>query len=117
MQAVEQLESLGPFGQGNTRPLLCAAGVTLVEPPRQIGGGGRHLSLRLSQHGTRMRGVAFGQGERAEELTNPATPLAVAFRPVVNHFQGRRTVELHVVDWRPIEAAAGTMAASVAAVT
>ncbi len=85
-----------------------------MEPPRQMGGGGRHLSLRLSQHGTRMRGVAFGQGERAEELTNPATPLAVAFRPVVNHFQGRRTVELHVVDWRPADAVAATFAAPAA---
>ena len=115
MQAVEQLETLGPFGQGNTRPLLCASGVTLTEPPRQIGGGGRHLSLRLSQHGTRMRGVAFGQAERVDELSNFSAPLAMAFRPVVNHFQGRRTVELHIVDWRPAEAVAATVSAPAAA--
>jgi hypothetical protein len=24
----------------------------------------------------------------------------VAFRPVINSFRGRRTVELHVADWR-----------------
>jgi single-stranded-DNA-specific exonuclease len=113
LQAVEQLEALGPFGHGNARPLLCASGVMLMEPPRPIGGGGRHLSLRLSQHGTRMRGVAFGQAERLAELANVAMPLAVAFRPVVNHFQGRRTVELHVADWRPLES--GVAASAVAA--
>lgn len=103
LKAVEQLESLGPFGNGNARPLLCATSVTLSEPPRVIGGGGRHLSFRLSQHGARMRGVAFGQAERLEELTGNAGPIALAFRPVVNHFQSRRTVELHIVDWRTAE--------------
>ena len=103
LQAVEQLELLGPFGNGNARPLLCATGVMLSEPPRVIGGGGRHLSFRLSQHGAQMRGVAFGQAERLEELTSHAGPIALAFRPVVNHFQSRRTVELHVVDWRTAE--------------
>ncbi len=106
MQAVEQLEQLSPFGHGNTRPLLCTSDVALAEPPRTIGGGGRHLSLRLKQHGVQLRGVAFGRGEQAEELQQAAGPLAVAFRPVINQFQGRRTVELHVVDW---QAASGSM--------
>ena len=107
MQAVEQLEQLSPFGHGNTRPLLCTSDVALAEPPRTIGGGGRHLSLRLKQHGVQLRGVAFGRGELAEELQQAAGPLAVAFRPVINQFQGRRTVELHVVDWHA-ESAVGS---------
>jgi single-stranded-DNA-specific exonuclease len=100
LQAIEQLEQLGPFGHGNLRPLLCSSGITLVEPPRKIGGGGRHLSLRLAQHGVQIRGVAFGMGERAEELERSTGQLSVAFRPVVNRFQGRCAVELHVVDWQ-----------------
>jgi single-stranded-DNA-specific exonuclease len=100
MQTVEQIEQLAPFGQGNHRPLLSATGVTLAEPPKRIGGGGRHLSLRLAQHGVKLRGVAFGGGDWAVELGAAEGPLALAFRPVINSFQGRRTVELHVVDWR-----------------
>jgi len=38
---VQQLKRLAPFGQGNRRPILCASGVRLVEPPRTIGGGQR----------------------------------------------------------------------------
>jgi single-stranded-DNA-specific exonuclease len=100
MHTVEQIEQLAPFGQGNHRPLLSATGVTLAEPPKRIGGGGRHLSLRLAQHGVKLRGVAFGGGDWAVELIAAEGPLALAFRPVINSFQGRRTVELHVVDWR-----------------
>jgi single-stranded-DNA-specific exonuclease len=105
LQAIEQLEQLGPFGHGNLRPLLCGMGLKLVAPPRKIGGGGRHLSLRLAQHGAQIRGVAFGMGDQAEELERAGGSLNVAFRPVVNRFQGRAAVELHVVDWQPASAA------------
>ncbi len=100
LQAVEQIERMAPFGQGNLRPLLCTSGITLTEPPKKIGGGGRHLSLKLSQHNVRMRGVAFGGGDWADELALVRGPLSMAFRPVINTFNGRRNVELHVVDWR-----------------
>lgn len=100
MKAVEQIEQLAPFGEGNARPVLCTNGATLVEPPRAIGGGGRHLSLRLSQHGVTFRAVAFGGSERAEELLAGGC-LDVAFRPVINHYRGRHNVELQLVDWQP----------------
>ena len=102
--AVEQIERLAPFGHENPRPTLCAQSVTLVEPPRYIGSGDRHLQLRLSQHGIELRAVAFGCGHWAADLSAHSGPLAVAFRPVINRFRGRRNVELHVCDW---QAAAG----------
>jgi single-stranded-DNA-specific exonuclease len=101
LKVADQIEQLAPFGQGNARPLLCASGVTLAEPPRTIGADGRHLALRLRQHDVVLRAVAFGGGEWAEELAAIARPLDIAFRPVINDFRGRRSVELHLVDWRP----------------
>jgi single-stranded-DNA-specific exonuclease len=98
-EIVQQIERLAPFGEGNARPLLCATGVTLAEPPKTIGNG-HHLALRLSQHGVTLRAVAFGGGEWSQELTELAQPIDVAFRPVINDFRGRRNVELHLVDWR-----------------
>ena len=50
-KTVDQIERLAPFGQHNARPLLCTSGAMLDGPPKAIGAGGRHLSLRLSQHG------------------------------------------------------------------
>ncbi len=99
-QLVQQIEQLAPFGMGNLRPVLCATGVQLSEPPKRIGGGERHLSMRLVQHRTTMRGVGFGFGDDAEELSKINAPLDIAFRPVINDFGGRRNVEIQLVDWR-----------------
>jgi single-stranded-DNA-specific exonuclease len=98
---VQQIEQLAPFGEGNPRPILSASGVTLAEPPKRIGGGERHLSVRLDHYGVKLRCVAFGQGDWAEELVQTEGPIEVAYRPVINQFRGRRSVELHLVDWRP----------------
>ncbi len=103
--AIEQLDRLAPFGHGNSRPLLCTTGVTLAEPPRRIGNGGRHLAVRVVQHGHAVRGVAFGRGETADELANVSGPLAIVFRPVINEYRGRRSVELQLADWRLAEQA------------
>ena len=43
---------------------------------------------------------AFGNADWAEELEKLDGPIDVAFRPVINEFRGRRTVEMQVVDWR-----------------
>ncbi len=69
-------------------------------PPRRMGGGGRHLSLNLVQHGTKLRSVAFGCGDWAEPLAEATEPLAFAFKPTINNFRGRRNVELLLADWR-----------------
>jgi single-stranded-DNA-specific exonuclease len=98
---LEAIDRLAPFGQGNPRPLLCAAGVRLVEPARRIGGGERHLAAKLKQGSVELRAVAFGQGDWVDELNQLSGPFDVAFRPVVNEFRGRRAVELQLVDWRP----------------
>ncbi len=100
LATVGQIERLSPFGQANPRPVLCATGVTLAGPPKRIGGGERHLSLKLVQHGVALRVVAFGGGEWADELAAAEGPRAVACRPVINDFRGRRSVEVQLADWR-----------------
>ena len=100
LKTLEQIEQLAPFGNANPRPVLCASGVTLADAPRRMGSGERHLSVRVRQHGVTIRGVAFGQGEAADDLARLEAPLDLAFRPVINEFNGRRSVEMHLVDWR-----------------
>ncbi len=86
----------------STTPGRCYAprALTLAGPPKAIGTGGRHLSLRLSQHGVSLRAVAFGGAEWAEPMMALDRPFDIAFRPVINSYQGRHNVELHLVDWR-----------------
>ena len=104
-ETLRQIESLAPFGQGNPRPVLMASGVKLCEPSRRMGNGDRHLTARLEHAGTRMRSVAFGGGDWCDELNNHEGTIDIAFRPVINDYMGRRTVEVQLVDWRPTASA------------
>jgi single-stranded-DNA-specific exonuclease len=103
IETVRQIESLAPFGCGNPRPVLCATGVRLAEPPKRIGASERHLSLRLMQQQSRIRGVGFGCAEWADELAAASAPLDIAYKPVINDFRGRQNVEIQLVDWRMSE--------------
>jgi single-stranded-DNA-specific exonuclease len=100
LRAVEEMERMAPFGQGNPRPLLCASAVQLLETPRAMGKGDRHLSARFGQHGHEFRALAFNRAEWIDELSAIAGVMDIAFRPVINEFRGRRSVELHLADWR-----------------
>ncbi len=100
LRAVEQIDRLAPFGEGNRQPLMCTSGVTLAGPPQAMGGG-RHLSLRVKQDDVTLRAVAFGGAEWAEPLAQLTAPMDIAFRPVINSFRGRRNVELRLIDWKP----------------
>ncbi|TWT37761.1 Single-stranded-DNA-specific exonuclease RecJ [Posidoniimonas corsicana] len=102
-QTVSQIEQLAPFGHGNRRPTLCTSDVRLAGPPRRMGGAGRHLSVDLEQAGVKLRAVAFGAGDREEELLRVDGPLSIAFRPVINTFRGWAKVEMHLEDWRTQE--------------
>ena len=99
-RAVEELNYLGPFGEANPTPRFAATNVELVEPPRTMGEGDRHLSIRIRQNKTVMRAVAFGQGEWAEEIATVKGPLSVSFSPVINSFRGFEKVELRLLDWK-----------------
>jgi single-stranded-DNA-specific exonuclease len=100
LETVRQIQSLAPFGSGNPRPVLCATGVTLSEPPKKIGASERHLSLKLVQQRTNIRCVAFGGAEWHDDLVATAAPLDIAYKPVINEFKGRQSVEIQLVDWR-----------------
>lgn len=100
-QTVKQIEQLSPFGHGNPRPVLAAAGASLASPPRCMGGGDRHFSARLMHAGKAMRAVAFGQGEWVQEMAKVSGPIDIAYRPVINNYRGQASVEIHLVDWRP----------------
>lgn len=100
LPAIQEIERLAPFGQGNPRPVFCANNVQLAEPPKCVGASQRHLSLRLTQQGVGMKAVAFGRADWAEHLSDLTQPLDVAFRPMINTFHGFSRVELHLLDWR-----------------
>ena len=101
LEVVKQMQMLAPFGAGNPRPVLFCGGVELDEPARRMGGGDRHLTVKLRQGSKVVRGVAFSAGDWCDELNAAEGPIEIAYRPVINEFRGFRKVEVHLVDWRP----------------
>ncbi|TWT87873.1 single-stranded-DNA-specific exonuclease RecJ [Stieleria varia] len=106
LNVVKQIEMLEPFGAGNPRPTLFCGDVTLDEPARKMGSGDRHLTVRLSQGNKKIRAVAFGAGDWCDEINACEGPIEIVYRPVINEYRGYRSVEVHIVDWRPSKRAA-----------
>jgi len=111
-RGVTELDRLGPFGQENPRPVFAATRVELAEPPRTMGDGDRHLSLRVRHYGTVLRAVAFGRGEWAKQIEAVDGPISISFAASINEFRGRRNVELRLIDWQPEVATAAVPPAS-----
>jgi single-stranded-DNA-specific exonuclease len=97
MQAIEQLE---PYGSGNPPPLLLADRLQVVGEPRKVGDGERHLSFRVKQNGKDLRAIAFGMGDRCEELMSQQGQCCLAFTPRWNEWQGYKSVEIEVKDFQ-----------------
>jgi len=95
---MRDLDRLEPFGSANRRPLFLAGGLEVVGEPQKLGGGERHLGFRVRQGGTTLRCIAFGMGDRLDELLSDGGNCCLVFAPKINEWQGRRNVELEVVD-------------------
>jgi hypothetical protein len=95
---LQEIDRLEPYGSENARPVFLAGGLEIVGEPRLMGSDERHMQFRVRQAGTTLRAVAFGMAERIEELMSGEGRCCLAFTPVINEWQGYRSVELHVVD-------------------
>ena len=56
--------------------------------------------MMFDQQGVKIRAVAFGGGDWEEELAAINGEMSIAFRPVINRYRGRASVEIHLADWR-----------------
>ncbi len=96
---VADLSLLEPFGAGNPSPMLATDWLDLVGEPRAVGAGSSHLQLTLGNGRRQCRGVAFGMGRLRQELLDRRR-CRVAFRPVLNEWNGRRSVEMQIEDFQ-----------------
>jgi single-stranded-DNA-specific exonuclease len=106
--AVRELDSLGPFGSEHRKPIFAATRCELVEPPKKIGGGERHLSLKVRQFNKVMKVIAFGKADWADQITAANGPISLCFSPGLNSFNGYESVDLHLIDWQAETIAAQT---------
>lgn len=94
MAALEQLQ---PFGQGNPEPVFAVRGIRLKRRPEIF--NERHFRFTLENS---MRQTIFGVAwKMARRLPPAGLPVDIAFKLVWNQFNGRRMLQMQVLDWRP----------------
>ncbi len=91
------LNQLAPFGQGNRRPIFVTEGCTVLDEPRCVGKGGQTLQFAVARDGTTRKCVAFQKAALLKKLSTCKT-VSLAYRPILNEFNGYRTVDLQIED-------------------
>ena len=99
---LKDIDKLEPYGADNPRPKLLATDLTLEGEPKKIGTNQQHLSFRVRQQSIKMRAVAFGMGDRYDELVSAGGICSVVFTPKINEWNGYRSIEMEVIDFRPV---------------
>jgi single-stranded-DNA-specific exonuclease len=85
-ETVRELQMLGPFGQGNPRPVFATKGIRLASPPRKVGTRGEHLQLVVTRFG------------RLEKKLLEHEFFNVAYQPQINTYNGNSNVEFVLAD-------------------
>ncbi|MEO8078288.1 MAG: DHHA1 domain-containing protein, partial [Acidobacteriota bacterium] len=99
-ELMREIDSLGPFGMANPRPVFHASGVEIVDGPRTL--KERHLKMTFGQDGRRFRAIAWRCAERADFLTRNRAGVNLAFSVEKNEYQGETYLELNVADFKSV---------------
>jgi single-stranded-DNA-specific exonuclease len=94
----DALAAFAPFGEGNAKPRFLAKSMR-AGAVRRLGATGKHLAFRADDGRRTMRAIAFGMGERAEEVSSGRT-VDVVYELDKNSWMGRDELEMKVVDFR-----------------
>lgn len=98
-QLMEGLEAMHPFGQGNPEPVFGVSGVVLRQRPEVFKIAHFRFSLEDGV-GRRLHGVAWKMADRLPPL---GVPLDLAIELGWNHYNGRKLLQMELIDWRPAE--------------
>ena len=86
------------MGQGNPHVQFVAANVTQARPLMRMGAEKQHVKMWVTDGRVSHEAVWWGAGQGSL----PTGRFDLAFAPQINEFNGRRTVQLKVLDWRAV---------------
>lgn len=93
---LQELEKLGPFGQGNPEPRLGARGLEVVSASTVAD---KHLKMRLRHPGGgSLDSIAFNRADLLGDPVRVGERLAIVFTPRINEWNGRTSVQLDIRD-------------------
>ena len=94
---VNQIDLLGPFGQGNPKPIFASKGVKLIAAPRRVGPKGEHLQLSISDTTGAMRCIGFNMGPLEKKVLEQEF-FHIAYQPQLNTYNGSTSVQFVLED-------------------
>jgi single-stranded-DNA-specific exonuclease len=97
--SLAELEKLKPAGQGNSNVQFYARNLSHAKPLQRMGKDKKHVKLWVSDGAVTHEAVWWNGGDKPL----PVGKFDLAFAPQVNEFNGRRTAQLKVLDWRAAE--------------
>ena len=95
-ELMAEVDQLHPFGQGNPEPIFGMRGVVLPQRPEVF----KEVHFRFAIEdatGRRLPGVAW---KMAGRMPPHRVPIDIAVQLHWNHFNGRKTLQLELQDWR-----------------
>lgn len=96
---LQELDALEPTGNAFP-PAAFMTGALTVLTCRTVGRDDKHLKLSVEKDGERMDAIGFGLGAWA---ANMPSHIDAAYHLEMNEFNGRRSLQLHLLDIRPAQ--------------
>jgi len=96
LERLEELASLGPHGMGNPPAHWMTRRLRHQRPPQRMGKEQQHAKCWVTDGDASLEAIFWNAGESAL----PADTFDLAFEPQINVFNGRRSVQLKILDWR-----------------
>jgi len=97
LDLLRELDRLRPFGQSNPAVHLVARNLSHHRPLQRMGADKQHVKMWVTDNASHLEAVWWGAGK----LSLPVGRFDLAFAPQINEFNGRTSVQLKVLDWRP----------------
>mgnify|MGYP003748536053 FL=1 len=94
---IEEMSQLEPIGQGNPEIQLLVPELILSSPIYRMGRDKQHAKFWVTDNHDACEVVAWNLKPEDE----PKDTFDVAVAPQINDFNGRRSVQLKLIDWRP----------------
>lgn len=97
---IAELELLEPFGQGNEKPQFAQKDLT-IRSARVLGKNRNAVKLSLiTPEGVPMDGMVFTDGDEFLREMDKRGTMDAVYYPVVNEYNGRRSLQVVVKEWR-----------------
>ena len=94
---IQEMSQLEPIGQGNPEIQLLVPELTLSSPIYRMGRDKQHAKFWVTDNHDACEVVAWNLKPEDE----PKESFDIAVAPQINDFNGRRSVQLKLIDWRP----------------